>query len=223
MNQRQIVINFNSNLIKRFSWGGNYRFGLVRSNIDGAGSFPSYSYDLSSDYGASTSDIRHNLSFYGSFQLPWKIRLSPNLNISSGRPFNITTGVDSNRDSIFNDRPTYSQLNSTCQTLGLNSGFCDISGVDNPDSTIIPRNYGRGPGFFNLNLGLNRSFTFKREKSSAYNLSLGVQVSNLLNHTNRGMPIGNLSSDRFGQPFSTMSFFGGGANRRIELQVRFNF
>jgi hypothetical protein len=223
MSQQQIVVNFNSNLIKNFSWGGNYRLGFARSNIDGAGSFPSYSYDLDNDYGAASSDIRHSFSFYGSFQMPWKIRISPNANISSGRPFNITTGVDSNRDSIFNDRPTYAQLNATCQTLGLDAGFCDIGGIENPNSTIIPRNYGRGPAFFNLNLGLNRSFTFKREKSNAYNLTFGIQVSNLLNHTNKGMPIGNLSSNRFGQPYSTMSFFGGGANRRIDLQVRFNF
>lgn len=222
-NQQQIVANFNSNAVKIFSWGGNYRFGFARGNIDGTGSFPIYSYDLSSDYGASNNDIRHSLSFYGSFQMPLKFRLSPNINMSSGRPFNITSGVDSNRDSIFNDRPTYSQLNAACVKLGLNNDFCDISNIKDPNSTIIPRNYGRGPGFFNLNLSLNRTFSFKREKSTTYNFVIGVQASNLLNHTNRNAPIGNMSSSRFGQTFSTMSTFGGGANRRVELQARFNF
>lgn len=223
--QQQFIVNFNSNLVKGLSLNGNYRFGFAKNNIDGSGSFPFYSYDLDSDYGASSSDVRHSFSFQGSYQMPWKIRVNSSLNLSSGRPFNITTGADSNRDSIFNDRPTYSQLFATCQKLQLNDSFCDINRIENPSTTIIPRNYGRGPGFFNLNLGLNRSFTFKRakEKSRAYNLVIGVQASNLLNHTNRNAPISNLSSNRFGQTFSTMTFNSGGANRRIELQARFNF
>jgi hypothetical protein len=221
--QKQLVVNFNSTAFKGLSLGGNYRFGYADNNIDGMGSFPAYSYDLKMDRGPSLQDIRHNFTFHSTIQMPWKLRISPNITASSGRPFNITTGVDSNRDSIFNDRPTYAQLAFTCQKLGLSGSYCAIDDVESPETTIIPRNYGRGQGFFNINLNLNRTFVLKREKTSAYNLIFAVQVSNLLNRTNRGQPIGNLSSNRFGQYFSTMSNFGGGANRRIELQVRFNF
>ena len=68
-----------------------------------------------------------------------------------------------------------------------------------------------------------------------YNLTVGLQINNLLNRTNLGTPVGNLSSDRFGQSVSTaggsFGFFGGGggfgggnaANRRVELQLRFSF
>lgn len=222
-NQQQLVVNFNSNFIKNFSLNGNYRYGVVRSISDGLGSFPFYSYDINSDYGFSPQDMRHNFTFFGSVPLPWKFRLSPSITASSGRPFNITSGVDSNRDSIFNDRPTYSQLFKTCEKLSLTNDFCSIDGIENPDKTIIPRNLGRGPAFFNINLSLNRNWTFKKEKGRAYNLTLGVQVNNLLNRTNRNAPIGNLSSNRFGQTFSTLNSFGGTANRRINLQVRFNF
>lgn len=223
LRQQQLIVNINSNAFKGFSLGGNYRLGMIENNFDG-GSFPSYSYDLNLDYGAASQDIRHSFSLYSSFQMPFKIRVSPSVSISSGRPFNITSGADSNRDSIFNDRPTFAQLSATCKKLGLTNDFCDISGVNNPEKTIVPRNYGRGPGFFNLNLNLNRTFTFrKNEKARAYNLVFGVQANNLLNHTNRNAPISNLSSNRFGQVFSTMNSFGGTANRRIDLQVRFNF
>lgn len=62
-----------------------------------------------------------------------------------------------------------------------------------------------------------------------YNLNLSVNVQNLLNHTNLGTPIGNLSSPLFGQSNTTSGGFGAGGinqsagNRRIELQARFTF
>jgi hypothetical protein len=228
MNQQQLTVNFNTNAIKKFSIGGNYRLGFANSTTDGAGSFPAYSYDLSNEYGSSSLDLRHNLNIYGTFQLPWKIQASPSISFSSGRPFNITSGVDSNRDSIFNDRPTYSQLFDICTARGLTNGFCSAGDVSNPETTIIPRNFGRGPGASVVNLGLNRTFSFKAGKDKNYNFNLSMQISNLFNWTNQGTPIGNLTSDRFGQPFSSTGGFsfgntGGAANRRIELQGRFNF
>jgi hypothetical protein len=62
-----------------------------------------------------------------------------------------------------------------------------------------------------------------------YNLTFSVNVQNLLNNTNLGPPVGNLSSPLFGQSFSTAGRFGAGGgsqsagNRRVELQVRFSF
>ncbi|MBC7797959.1 MAG: hypothetical protein H7Z37_13890, partial [Pyrinomonadaceae bacterium] len=64
-----------------------------------------------------------------------------------------------------------------------------------------------------------------------YNLTFGVQIRNLLNRTNEGLPIGNLSSPLFGFANSTAGGFGpfgggGGGNsgnRRIDLQLRFSF
>ncbi|MBA3246721.1 MAG: hypothetical protein H0T63_01395, partial [Pyrinomonadaceae bacterium] len=68
---------------------------------------------------------------------------------------------------------------------------------------------------------------------SRYNLTFSVRVENLLNNTNEGNPVGNLSSPRFGQSISTAGGFGFGpgggggnaaaGNRRIIGQVRFSF
>ena len=66
-----------------------------------------------------------------------------------------------------------------------------------------------------------------------YNLSIGINVSNILNIVNLSTPTGNLSSSRFGQSTSTGGGFGGfggfgggggnGGARRIELNMRFNW
>lgn len=294
-NQNQLIINFNTRLNPKFSLFGNYRLNRAKSDVDGGGGFgfgfggaglggfPFYSYDLSDEYGNSTQDVRHFGFIGGSVEVPFGIRFNPFITIRSGSPFNIVTGFDRNGDGQFTERPTFRELGARCQTLGLTSSFCDVSDVSNLDE-IIPRNYGRGPGSFNVNMNITKTFGFggsrrstaaagggqaeqggsnagipgvggggRRgggggggrggqgggggrggfgggETPSPYNLTLGLQVSNLFNNVNTGNPINNLSSDRFGQFNSLGGFggFGGGGgsnagNRRVTLQLRFSF
>ena len=275
LNQQQVILNFRTTVSQNFSLFGNYRLGFAKSDTDGAGSFPLYSYDLSNEYGNSSLDVRHNFFVGGSISMPWKIRMSPFIIANSGRPFNITTGSDSNGDTLFTERPTYAALATRCSSLRLTGAFCNVGDVSDPKA-IIPRNYGRGASFFNVNLRLDKTFGFGGSKTpqaaatgtetqggggqipgvggggrpggggdggrggrggggfggfgggegrSPYNLTLGLQFSNLFNNVNLNTPVGNLSSSRFGQSTSTAGGFGGGGsgNRRIELQARFSW
>jgi len=58
-----------------------------------------------------------------------------------------------------------------------------------------------------------------------YSLTFSISVRNLFNTFNPGNPIGNLSSNRFGQAISVGGgpFASASANRRVDLQVRFSF
>lgn len=272
LNQQQMVININSRFSPKFSFSANYRLGFAKGNTDGAGTFPAYSYDPGNEYGNSSSDVRHIFFVRASITLPWHIQISPSVFGTSGRPFNITTGADTNRDSIFSDRPTFTELSRACMRQGLTESFCDIGGIAAPETTIIPRNYGRGPKYLTVNLGLNKTFGFGLSPNSdarqngqknepgkgsgggggsttgmihgegggammmgggggtdkPYNLTFGLQILNLFNRNNAGLPIGNISSDRFGRSSSTLSGFGpfsssGTASRRVEAQLRFSF
>ena len=62
-------------------------------------------------------------------------------------------------------------------------------------------------------------------RNSRYALTLSASARNLLNNVNLAPPIGNLSSDRFGESVSLGGYRGGGAsaNRVIDLQLRFSF
>lgn len=60
-------------------------------------------------------------------------------------------------------------------------------------------------------------------------MTFSIQAQNLFNHTNMGIPVGVLTSPLFGQ---STALAGGGfgpggnsaaGNRRIDLQLRFNF
>ena len=65
-----------------------------------------------------------------------------------------------------------------------------------------------------------------------YSLNVSLSVQNLFNHVNLRQPEGNISSPNFGQSLG-LSFFGGfggfggggsgAGNRRVTLNLRFNF
>ena len=68
-----------------------------------------------------------------------------------------------------------------------------------------------------------------------FNLTLGVNFVNILNHFNPGQYVGNLNSPQFGEATGVNTGFGGGGfggrgggastanNRRVEFQSRFTF
>ncbi|MBI3696232.1 MAG: TonB-dependent receptor [Acidobacteria bacterium] len=106
LKQRQLLLNFNSRFNPRVMLFGFYVHGRANSDTDGAGSFPVNQYDLSSEYGRSSYDVRHRFLLGGSLRTRWGLNWTPFILTSSGLPFNIITGRDNNQDTIFNDRPS---------------------------------------------------------------------------------------------------------------------
>ncbi|HET9528525.1 MAG TPA: TonB-dependent receptor, partial [Pyrinomonadaceae bacterium] len=243
---------------KGFSLFANFGTGKGKTDTDCifgsiASCFPADSYDVSSEYSRVAFIPGANFFVGGSMVLPkLKINLNPFIVYSSGRPFNIVTGRDTNGDGLFTERPAF----ATAQTDPANlkrTSFGDFDLAPAPGQQLIPRNYGMGPSFFSVNLGINRSFAFGNipaapapagaakplnnaapangpNPEKRYTLTLSVNIQNLLNHTNLANPIGNLSSPRFGESFSTSGSFGFGpsgsaaaGNRRIQVQVRLGF
>ena len=104
LNQNQLIVNFNTRLSPKFSMFGNYVLNFANGDTDGVNTFPANQYDLSREYGRSSIDVRHRFTLGGNISgLPGKIRLSPFIIANSGRPFNITTGRDTNGDTLFTD------------------------------------------------------------------------------------------------------------------------
>lgn len=204
VNQQSLNINFRSFLNSNFTLFGNYRLGTTKSDSDGVGSFPAYSYDLNGEYGNASSDIRHFFIIGGSFGVPWGIRLSPFVIARSGTPFNITSGIDSNADTLFNERPTYAQLADRCNEIGLTDSFCDVSGISDLNQ-IIPRNYGRGPSSFTVNLRLNKTFGFGKSPDAPRRAdNQGGQTAS------GGAPGGGAGRRQGGGGFGGGGFGGGG-------------
>src|SRR5436853_5527921 len=240
--QNLLAVNAYNRLNKRFTLFASYVYAKINSDTDGASGFPANGFDLGSEYGRSALDIRHRVFAGGTINLPWRLSLNPFIVAASGAPFNITTGVDSNGDTLFTDRPAFAaDLNKPGVKLTRFGAF-DLNPAHG--EKIIPRNFGNGPSSLLLNLRIGKTFALgsigkpsnavasgqQRAGAAAeqkpYSLTVGVMASNILNHVNRAMPIGNLSSAMFGQ---SIALAGGGlfgaasSNRRIDLQLNFTF
>ena len=150
---------------KGFSLFANFGMGKGKTDTDcifgSVGNcFPADSYNATSEYSRVSFIPNANFFVGGTVLLPkLKLTLNPFIVFSLGRPFNIVTGRDTNGDGLFTERPAF----ATAQTNPADLKQTRFGDFDlNPASgqALIPRNYGMGPSFFAVNLGISRSFTF---------------------------------------------------------------
>lgn len=156
LDTRRVNVNLRANLSPKYSFFANYSLGFAKGDYDGPG--PAYAYDLTGEYGRALFDTRHSFVLHGNITLPWNTTINPMINASSGRPFNITRGVDDNGDGFSTERPTFAQLRNRCSELNITASYCDVTGND-PNS-IIPRNFGQGPASFTVSMRIGRNFGF---------------------------------------------------------------
>jgi hypothetical protein len=215
---------------KKLTFFAVYVYGTADSTLDGPFSFPADSYDLSSEYGRASSIPRHSFNLIGSWAGPWGLSFSPLVNLRSGLPFNITTGVDSNHDGLFTERPALATDLTKPGVRVTPYGAFDPN--PEPGQRAVPRNFGTGPSFFQVNLRVAKTFKTKSSKERPgrnYRATVSVQVQNLFNQTNLGPVVGNLSSPFFGEPTTIAGGFGYGTGfnpsykRRVEGQLRLSF
>ena len=230
LDQNRLNVNIRNFYSQKFSVFANYSLGFANSDADGAGSFPSYSYDLSGEEGRSSFDIRHSFVIGGNFTMPWNVSLSPFIIANSGRPFNITRGVDANGDALFTERPTFGQLATRCAQLGLTASYCDVAGED--QNAIIPRNFGSSPGSFTVNLRVGKTFGFgKSPQVTARNAQGGGGTgggrgeggSGMVGGPGGGGPGGGGGRGGGGGGFGGFGGGGGDARKPFNLNLSINF
>ncbi len=163
--QDLLELNVQSRLTRKVNFNVNYTFGTAKGDTDGAGSFPSNSYNLTNEFSRSSFDVRHRLTMTGSFETFWRLGFFPLLIAQSGAPFNITTGLDNNADSLFIDRPAFATDLSRPSVRRTPFGNFDLAPL--PGAQIIPRNYGYGSSYVSLNMRLARTFGFGTVRAPA--------------------------------------------------------
>jgi hypothetical protein len=158
---------------RNFSLFVNYNLSWTNSDADGPQSLPANSYDLHSEWGPALSDRRNFLNVVGRLTLPHGFSLTPFLLASSGGPFNIMTGLDDNFDTVINDRPAGINRNSDlpASLYPAIPNRC-ISGCGPGQTPVLLRDFlenkfpngvhAVGPGSFNVNLSLSKTFGFGR-------------------------------------------------------------
>jgi hypothetical protein len=261
-NQNLVIANVNSKLNAGLSLFGFYVYNHARSNTDGIGTFPANPYNFSGEYGPASTDVHHRFTIGGSINLKWAVRISPFIVAQTSSPFDITAGSDLFGTSMFNGRPGIATGLAKAGLIQTAYGLLD----PNPTigESLLSRNYGRGPGQFNVNLRIAKTIGLGKERggsgdsrptaatgqgatlaaatgrglggligspstSHRFNLSIGLSVRNLLNHTNPGPIIGNITSPYFGSANQIAGaqngegFYETANNRRLESQLKFTF
>ncbi len=171
-------VSFRGQIGKRFHGMAQYTFSHTINDTSGVFSLPANNYDLRPERGRADFDRRHRFSFFGTLTLPAGFRLGAVLAVSTAPPVNITTGADSNHDSVATDRPAN-----------------------------VGRNTGQGPDLLQLDLRFGKSFRFPRpanRERTSRNLEFNVDAFNVLNRTNFNNFVGVQTSPFFGRANSAL-------------------
>lgn len=197
---------------KRFSLTVSYTLGSQTNDVDGPWQTPSNPRNLLSDRAPAGNDVRHRLNGYLTFRFPEGFRIAFLPSLSSGSPYNITTGVDENGNTVFNDRPP---------------GVDRNAGRGAPAWSVDGRmSWTREFGPVSIETEMSREIRVDPNERGVLELSMArrkyqfqsyIQAFNLLNHPNFLNYAGTLTSPNFGQPTAAMP------GRRVELGLRIQF
>lgn len=171
LNINQLFIGFNNRFSRAITFFSSYVLSKTSSDTDGPGSFPANSYDLTGEFGRASFDVRHRFTFAGTINLPWwQLSLNPFIVATSGRPFNIITGQDTNGDRLFTERPSFAPSGVDCNNPAANivcTRFGNFNTRPAAGETLIPRNYGESPGFISVNMRVSKTWNFGTIHSSS--------------------------------------------------------
>jgi len=147
-----------------------YNLGKTYNNSADITYFPASSYLPNADWSRSNNDQRHKLDLLASCDAGKWFSFGAALSAYSGKPVNITTGNDENRDGLALDRPAG-----------------------------VPRNSMHGPAFLSLDLNVGHDFPLTKDRSKGPMLTLTLNSFNVLNHPNDVTYIGVVGSSFFGR------------------------
>jgi len=195
MRSNALSVTFRGSVGKRLKGMASYTLSRTTDDTGGPFALPANNYDLRPELGRADFDERHRFAFAGTLELPRNFRVGLMLMLMSGKPIDITTGLDNNRDTVANDRPPG-----------------------------VTRNTGQGPGLAQLDLRLTKLFSvprpfkaFNQSKNDSPNLEINIDAFNSFNHTNFTNFIGAQSSPFFGRANSALP------GRTIQISTRYRF
>ena len=201
----------NYTVLTNYTWSKCLNIGPITTlATEGAVQNP---YNIRSDYGACTSDARHNFNLSIVASSTWHgnalakaalagWQIAPLVRVLSGTPFNVTTGADNSQTGINLDRPNVVagvpvSLNAPHLKTGI--AFINPSAfTPNAQGTFgNVRHFGYvGPRYTDVDLSVSRNFHLFEQVG----MQLRVDGFNVLNHPNFSPPPANLaSSSAFGR------------------------
>jgi hypothetical protein len=200
----------------RTIFAANYSFTSSESDTSGAFSLPALDDSIALEWGPVAPRHRFGAQFNTQPVRDFSVNLTARA--QSGTPYNITTGLDNNRDGVFNDRPAGVGRNSALTAgqwdLGARVSYAigfgeqsQASGGSQRVTVVIG-----GPGGGMPTGGFSGGADTKR-----YRIEFYAAAQNVTNHSNYTGYSGVVTSPFFGQPTTVLN------PRKVELGMRFGF
>jgi Carboxypeptidase regulatory-like domain len=220
---------------KRSTVFANYTLGSIRNNTDGPFSVPPTG-TLATEWGPSVTaaggggfgqfvpgviafgggsggiDVRHRMNVSFNNQIVRNLLLAVNVNASSAPPYTLLTGLDTNGDGIFNDRPA-----------GVGRSTLRASGQVNVNTMFgYVFTFGRAtnpgpPGIGVFGGGAATQVRTIEQTNTKYRLQIFVQAQNITNERNYLGYSGTLTSPFFGRPTTVSGM------RKIDIGMGLSF
>lgn len=192
--------------------GVSYTLSKQTRDVEDFGFTPQDNFNPGAEKALANNDRRHQLVVNVVMPLPWSMQIGLFAQARSGLPFNVTSGIDNNRDANVNDRPDLADPNGDPLSASTYDGtFTGRGGT-------LPRNFARGPGYAEAHLRLSKMFNFSGGRLDR--LELFVEALNVTNRVNLAVPQGSIRSALFGR---SAAFNVDSSPRRVELGFRLDF
>ena len=196
-------ISYRQQMWKHFTGTLNYTFAKALAFEGGAASFrntatnPFLGQFRRPDFGASPSDERHHVTASATWNLPWKIAVSPIFQIGTGRPVDIAQ-ASSDLWGIGSGRSNPHAVVPMGKSIANPANYVTLAGIGKGPNTdqyagcleahtcqeVSYNNY-RGPAFAELDARVGKTITF----GDRYNVNLFFQGFDLTNRANFGSSI----------------------------------
>lgn len=230
----RFTVSMNARYIPRRIMGMvMYQYSNSRNFADSATALPSDNNNPDADWGPAAMDVRHRIFFNFNAPLGNGMRVGLNVQGSSALPYNITTGLDNNGDTVFNDRAPGVGRNSGrgASQWTTNVRFNKSIGLGGlrqgpPNMPLPPPQPGGGGGAMNQRVGgggmgggggEGPQMVVMEGNNARYRLDLFLNIQNAFNNVNYNAFIGNQLSPFFGTPTSAA------APRRVEVGFSLGF
>jgi len=218
-----------------------YQYANARNFADSATALPSNSLDPDADWGPSAMDVRHRVFINFNAPLGNGVRLGMNVQGSSALPYTITTGLDGNGDTVFNDRPSGVERNSErgaaswstnirlSKSIGLGGARSGPPNMPMPpppgggassNAGVMNQRVGGGGGMGGPGGpggGDGPQMVVMEANNQRYQLNVFLNLQNAFNNVNYNTYVGNQLSQFFGTATSAQ------APRRVEVGFSLGF
>ena len=169
-----LEITVRGSLAHRLSGLAQYTLSRTDNNTGGVNWYPADQYNPSGEWGRADFDQRHRLTLLESFNAGKSFTIGVGLQVTSGKPYTLTTGKDTYHTGLTNARPDG-----------------------------VARNTLQGPGYVGLDIRVSRDFFLTKDKKDKSRLlTFALDIFNVPNHVNYVSYVGNLSSPFFGHAVS---------------------